>query len=175
MCAAALFSRRVLPSMIIIAAPNACLVNMYVHIISLLQYRLLHKVVCIFTYVCMFIYICLQSHQLSTYRICMYVYTCVCISMCVCIYIYIDIYIYMYIYIWPYGRLTRRPVSQCSSCTLASKKYYFILRPMCTNQWYSLQTPPLFGHPTTPPHRTHDCAICCFLSTPVDCNIYHAI
>jgi len=43
------------------------------------------------------------------------------------------------------------------------------------NQRYSLQTPPLFGHPTPPLHCTHYCAIYCFPSTPLHCNIYHTI
>jgi len=62
---------------------------------------------------------------------------------------------------------------------LAFTRYWFASRRMsvcmCTNQWYSLQTPPLFGHPTLPLYRTHYCAIYCFPSTPRDCNIYHTI
>jgi len=49
---------------------------------------------------------------------------------------------------------------------LTFAKYCLIWRRMCTNQYDSLQTPPLFGHPTPPLHRTHYCAQYCFPSTP---------
>ena len=42
---------------------------------------------------------------------------------------------------------------------LAFTRYCFTMRLVCTNQCYSLQTPPLSGHPTSLLHRTHYCAI----------------
>ena len=46
---------------------------------------------------------------------------------------------------------------------------------MCTNQYPSLQIPPLFGHPASLLNRTRYCERYCFPSTTLDCNIYHRI
>jgi len=43
------------------------------------------------------------------------------------------------------------------------------------NKYHYSQTPPLFGHPVSPLHRPHNCAIQCFPSTILYCNICHTI
>jgi len=60
-------------------------------------------------------------------------------------------------------------------CRLAFTRCCLISRRMCTSQYYSLQTPPVFGRPSSPLHSTHFYAICCFPSTRLYCNIYHTL
>jgi len=56
---------------------------------------------------------------------------------------------------------------------LAFTRYSFSSRPLYTNQYYHLQTAPLFGHTTTTLHCPHYCAIQCFPPTILYCNTCH--
>ena len=44
-------------------------------------------------------------------------------------------------------------------CFLSYTRYCFVYGLLCTNQYYSLRTHPLFRYPTTPCHRPHYCTI----------------
>ena len=44
-------------------------------------------------------------------------------------------------------------------------RYSFSSRPLYKNQYYYVQTPPLFGHPTPLLHHPHYCAIQCVRPT----------
>jgi len=56
---------------------------------------------------------------------------------------------------------------------LAFTRYSFGSRPLYTNQYYHLQTAPLFGHTTPTRHCPHYCAIQCFPPTILYCNTCH--
>ena len=58
---------------------------------------------------------------------------------------------------------------------LADTRYFFVSEPLCTNQYYSLRTHPLFRYPTTHRHRPHDCAIKRYPPTPRYCKTHHKI
>ena len=70
---------------------------------------------------------------------------------------------------------THRTSKPALSSSLAFTRYCFMSRFICTNQSFSLQTPPLCGHSTTPLHRPHCCALYCYPPEILYCNIYHTI
>jgi len=59
--------------------------------------------------------------------------------------------------------------------SLAYTRYCFVSGILCTNQYYSLRTHPLFRYPTSPCNRPHYCALERCLPPPRYCNIYHTI
>jgi len=75
----------------------------------------------------------------------------------------------------PIGGTVPVELRSAASRALAFTRYFFISRLVCMNQSYSLQTPPLFGHPASLLHRTHFCAIYCLPSTTSYCNIYYTL
>jgi len=62
----------------------------------------------------------------------------------------------------------------CSQ-SLTFTRHSFSSRPLYKNQYYDLQTPPSFGHPSRPPHRPRYCAIQCVPPTIFYCNACHTI
>ena len=76
---------------------------------------------------------------------------------------------------WSRGRVNQtceRNVFHPRVC-LAFTRYSSSSRPLYTNQYYHLQTAPLFGHTTPTLHCPHYCAIQCFPQTILYCNTCH--
>jgi len=124
--------------------------------------------------------------------------------LCIYYYVYVYIYIYVCIYIQTYIYIQTPTVVKWSILWKTSKgvrsslspaklgcrgspprgpqraqevgptRYSFCSRPLYRNQYYDLQTPPLFGH-SPPLHRPHYCAMLCFPLTILICNTCHTL
>jgi len=58
---------------------------------------------------------------------------------------------------------------------LAYTRYCFVFGLLCTNQYHSLRTHPLFRHPTAPRHRPQYRTIYCFPPPPRYYNVHHTL
>ena len=90
------------------------------------------------------------------------------------VYTYIHMYVYTYIHTCMYRRIRNTPPIRVPT-RVWPYKIVFMSRLSYTNQYYYLQTAPLFGQPLTAPHRPHYCAIYYIPPTSLYCNICHIV
>ena len=139
---------------------------------NIYTYIFVHRHVYTYPYIYISIYIYMYEY------IYILIYTYVYIRTYIYIYIiyihthtHTHIYIYIYIYIFIYTPEhplpksdsrhgpQRTPPALRPHRALASARYCFVSGLLCTNQYHSLRTLPLFRHPTQPRHRPQYCAI----------------